>query len=104
MAKANRRYLYRRASVGADFTCLACPDGWSESLLFLPGVQAIIRYPTASLSYRSANRTGKVPVGRAQVFGDRDRLDARLQRDQCVHGGISEGNRTDAAPLSPGPW
>ena len=42
----------------------------------------------------------KSPACNARAFGDRHRIDCRLQRDELVHGGLSKGDRAYAERLS----
>ncbi len=72
-------------------------------VLLLPGVQAIVRRAAASLSQPAPHRARQDAVGQACALGDRYRNDGRLQRDQLVHRGVSQGHRADADRVSPRP-
>src|SRR5712691_11904762 len=103
LATADRCRVHRGAPCGADFTRDARPARPPEPVLLLPGVQAVLRRATDPVSQQPAHRAGQAIVGQASAVGDRHRIDDRLQRDQLVHRGVSQGDRAHPHRVSPQP-
>src|SRR5262249_7435586 len=93
------RRTYRRADTARH----ARAPRSAEPVSFLPGLQAVVRRAAPPLSQRSSHRPRQDAIGAAHVLGHRDRADARLQRDEFVHGALSQGNRFDTDRVSPKP-
>jgi hypothetical protein len=76
----------------------------AEPISFLPRLQAIVRHAAPPLPQRAAHRARQDAVGAAHVLDHPNRAEGRLQRNEFVHGSLSQGDRIDADRLPPKPW
>src|SRR5712691_6424664 len=103
MAAAYCRRLHRGAPRRADTARHACAARSPEPVLFLPRLQAVPGRATASISREPPHRARQAAAGTGRLLGDRYRVNARLQPDELVHGGVPQADRAHAHRLSTEP-
>ena len=70
-------------------------------LLFLPSLQAVFRHAAAPLSHEPTHRARQGIARGARTFRHRNRIGARVQRGELVHGSVPEADGIDPDGIRP---
>ena len=101
VAGTGRRRLHRETSGGADTARHACAARPLEPVLFLPGLQTIVRNATASVPDPPPHGVRQAAAGKARGLGDGDWHNVRFQQHQLIYCRIPQGDWRHAHRLSP---